>query len=72
MGLFKAIREALGNQAKAKKVQELTHKGLDMEALREVAKLHEKYIEVQLKDGTLIKIWSNENRPEAGPDPRIW
>jgi hypothetical protein len=72
MGFFRAIGEALASQAKAKKVQELTHKGLDMEALREVAKLHEKYIEVQLKDGTLIKIWSNEARTDAGPDPRIW
>jgi hypothetical protein len=72
MGLWKAFKEALDRDKARKQIASLTYKGLDMEALKEVAKLHEKYIEIVLRDGTLIKIWSAQDLPNLRPDPTIW
>ena len=72
MSLWKNLKEAFTKSAKESTVQSITRKGLDMEALKEIAKINEKYIEIVLKDGTMIKIWRDGDRQDIKPDPTIW
>jgi hypothetical protein len=72
MSLWKAFKEAIEKNRKEKEIRDLTYKGLDMDSLKKVAEMNEKYIEIYLKDGTIIKIWREQDRPQFQPDPRIW
>ena len=61
--MIKAWKKFLEELRLQKKVETLTYKGLDMEALKQIATIHEKYIKVILPDRTIIEIWK-ENKTD--------
>lgn len=72
MNLFKAIREAWRLTRRQKQLEKLTSQGLDMDALKQIAKLNEKYIEVMLPDGGYIRIWREADYVRERPPAEVW
>jgi glutamyl/glutaminyl-tRNA synthetase len=66
---MKALRAAwkkfVEERAITKQMRTLTAEGLDMEALKRLASVNEKYIKVTLPDRTTVEIW---REIESTPD----
>ena len=71
MNLFKAFGFFWRNRSKLNK---LKSDGLTLDNLREIAKINEKYIEVTLPDGALVRIWpyGDKKREEDAARYAFW
>ena len=70
--MVQAIKDVCAKRKAEKLALGLTHQGLDMDALKSIASLNEKYIKIRLRDGTLIEVWRDSDVKKDEPDRRYW